>query len=133
MDLMEHSGNFLRIEIWCKSCSRGTKWRRKGEIDNIPCEQKICHSQITHAGFCVLQTTIANLIERFYDPKKGRIQLNGVLLPEISHQHLHEKVLTAQILRIKLRNKKIVSCLLDEEKYPKVARKKQNGNSHFHL
>ncbi|KAK9905752.1 hypothetical protein WJX75_005726 [Coccomyxa subellipsoidea] len=38
------------------------------------------------------KSTIVNLIQRFYDPQRGAIILDGVHLPEIQHEWLHSQV-----------------------------------------
>ena len=35
------------------------------------------------------KSTVVNLVERFYDPSKGAVLLDGVQLPDINHEHLH--------------------------------------------
>lgn len=38
------------------------------------------------------KSTIVALIERFYDPQRGRVLLDGVELPSFDHAWLHKQV-----------------------------------------
>ena len=44
-----------------------------------------------------LQSTIANLVERLYDPQRGSITFGHVALPEVDHKYLHSQVRGADL------------------------------------
>ncbi|KAJ6844742.1 ABC transporter B family member 25 [Iris pallida] len=86
------TGNYFKIEAWLKSSTRWTKWRWKSKTLFYFVMQTGSTSLFLLYFGHLKETTIANLIERFYDPLKGKILLNGISLVEISHQHLHRQV-----------------------------------------
>ena len=45
------------------------------------------------------KSTIVNLVERFYDPQRGEVYLDGLPLPSIDHEHLHQQVSCNPVLR----------------------------------